>query len=156
MSTTPTIEFKRGDSFKLNLTVTDPNSDAALAAAAALVITEAAYQAALAANPQVPQDIIDTKAARDADQATYDAAIIVDITGWTITSKLRWCGKEIVELTVAIVDALAGTLTISALPAVTLLWNIREHNQDVKFVTPDGTTSSETIIIDVIRGATNG
>ncbi len=156
MTDTPKITFKRGDSFKLDITVTDPNSPAAIAAAAALVLTEADYQAALDAVPQVPQDIIDTKALRDADQATYDAAIIVDITNWTITSSLRWCGKLITNFVVTIVSAVAGTLTITALTTVSELWQIREHNMDIHFVRTAGATSSETIIIDVERGPTNG
>ena len=156
MTHTPTIFFKRGDSFKLDITVTDPNSPASIAAAAALVITEAAYQAALAADPQVPQDIIDTKAARDADQATYDAAIIVDITNWTITSSLRWCGKLITNFVVTIVDPAIGTLTITAVTTVSELWDAREHKMDIHFVRASGATSSETIIVNVERGATNG
>jgi len=156
MTDSPKILFKRGDTFKLDITITDPNSTAALAAAADLVITEAAYQAALIADPVVPQDVIDTEAARDVDQAEYDALIIVDITGWTITSKLTWCGSAITTFTVAIVSAVAGTLTISALPAATLPWKIREHQMDMLFVRPAGSTSSETIIIDVERGPTNG
>lgn len=156
MTDTPRILFKRGDSFLLDITVTDPNSTAALAAAAALVITEAAYQAALAADPVVPQDVIDTKALRDADQVTYDAAIIVDITGWTITSSLRWCGKLITNFVVAITDATNGVLNITATAAVSLLWQEREHKMDIHFVRTAGATSSETIMIDVERGPTNG
>lgn len=156
MTDTPRILFKRGDSFKLDITVTDPNSVASQAAAAALVITEAAYAAALAAVPIVQQDIDDTLIARDADQATYDAAIIVDITGWTITSSLRWCGKLITDFVITIVDASAGTFTITALTTVSELWNAREHEMDIHFVRPSGATSSETMIIDVERGPTNG
>lgn len=156
MTHDPRIAFKRGDSFSLNITITDPNSTVSLAAAAALVITEAAYQAALDADPQVPQDIIDTLAARDADQATYDAAIIVDITGWTITSSLRWCGKLITDFVVTIDDPAIGTLTITATATVTALWKEREHKMDMLFVRNGVTTSSETIMIDVERGATHG
>lgn len=156
MTDRPVIQFKRGDSFKLDITVTDPNSPASIAAAAALVITEAAYQAALDADPQVPQDIIDTLAARDADQATYDAAIIVDITNWTITSSLRWCGKLVTNFVVTIINSSVGTLTITAATTVSELWTPREHNMDIHFVTPTGATSSETMIIDVERGPTNG
>lgn len=156
MTDAPTILFKRGDSFKLDVTVTDPNSPASVAAAAALVITEAAYQAALAAIPPVQQDIDDTLILRDADQDTYDAAIIVDITGWTITSSLRWCGKLITNFVVTIVNASIGTLTITAIATVSELWNAREHKMDIHFVRPTGATSSEDIIIDVERGPTNG
>lgn len=156
MTHDPRISFKRGDSFKLELTVTDPNSAASLAAMVILVAAQEAYQAALDADPQVPQDIIDTLAAQVAAQAVYDAAIIVDITGWTITSKLTWCGKAIATFVIAITDALNGAFEITATKAVTILWKTREHEQDILFVRPEGSTSSETIIIDVERGPTNG
>lgn len=156
MTHDPRISFKRGDSFKLDLTVTDPNSEAALALMVLLVVAEEAYQAALDADPQVPQDIIDTLAAMVAAQALYDAAIIVNITGWTITSSLRWCGKLITDFVVTIIDASIGTLTITAATTVSALWTPREHKMDILFVRTTGSTSSETITINVERGATNG
>lgn len=156
MTHLPRIPFKRGDSFQLDLTITDPNSAVALAAYDLLVTAQEAYQAALDADPQVPQDIIDTLAALVLAQATYDTAIIVDITDWTITSKLTWCGKAITTFVVTIVDATIGTLTITATPAITALWNVREHQADILFVRPEGATSSENIIVDVERGSTNG
>lgn len=156
MTHSPTITFKRGDTFKLEIAVIDKNSLGALSALATLVISQAAYQAALIADPVVPQDVADTLAQQILDQAAYDLALVVDITGWTVTSKLMWCGQEIAVFTVTIVSAIDGTLTVVALPNVTILWNPREHEQDITFVTPDGTTSSENIIINVVKGATNG
>lgn len=156
MTDTPTINFKRGDTFKLEIAVVDKLSTAAVAAQTALTNAEAAYQAALIAVPFVQATVDSTLITRDAAQVTYNAAIIVDITGWTITSKLNWCGKEVSVFTVTIVSAVAGTLTVIALPIVTALWNPREHEQDITFVTPSGTTSSENIIIIVTKGATNG
>lgn len=156
MSDAPTIQFKRGDTFQLDISITDPGSVAAVAAAAVVVVSQAVYDAALVADPLVPADVAAALVQLNIDQALLDTALIVDITGWTITSKLRWCGKEIAVFTVTIVDALLGTLTIVAIPAVTQLWKIREHNQDIQFVRPEGTSSSQTIVIDVQRGATNG
>lgn len=153
---TPVIQFKRGDTFKLDIAITDPNSVAALAAAAVVVVSQAAYDAALIADPLVPADVASTLVTLNADTALYETAIIVDISGWVVTSSLRWCGKLIETLTVTVVSAVAGTLTVTALPAATLLWGLREHEQDIKFVRPEGTTSSETITVDVVRGATNG
>lgn len=170
MTHDPRISFKRGDSFKLEITITDPSTVAAVAAQvvltaqiATLAAAQVVLQAAIDAIPYVEQDEIDAQAIVDTavidlatDQATYDAAIIVDITGWTITSKLTWCGSTIATFTITIVDALIGTLTITALPEVTLLWKVREHQMDMLFVRPAGSTSSETIIVDVERGPTNG
>ncbi len=170
MTHTPTIKFKRGDSFKLDITVTDPNSAAAVAAQVVLTAAEETLAAAevilaaaIAAIPPVQQDIDDAQAIVDTavtDLATaqgiYDTAIIVDISGWTITSSLRWCGKLITNFVVTIINAAAGTLTITALTTVSELWNEREHKMDVHFVSPSGATSSETIIVDIERGPTNG
>lgn len=156
MTHDPRISFKRGDSFKLDITITDPNSDDSLAALAVLVDAQAAYQAALAADPVIPQDVIDTLAAQVAAQAAYDAEIIVDITDWVITSKLTWCGVNIATFVVTIINAAVGTLTITATPEVTILWKEREHQMDILFVRTEGSTSSETITVDVERGSTNG
>lgn len=170
MTHTPTIKFKRGDSFKLDITITDPNSPAAVAAQVVLTAQEAVLAAALVvlqtaidADPYVEQDEIDAQAIVDTaisdlatDQATYDATIIVDITGWTVTSSLRWCGKLITDFVITIVNASIGTLTITATTVVSALWDAREHQMDIHFLRASGSTSSETIIIDVDRGPTNG
>ena len=170
MTDTPTINFKRGDSFVLNIAITDPNSTASLAAQVVLTdaeetlaAAEVVLAAAIAAIPFVQQDVDDAQAIVDtaitdlaAAQAVYDATIIVSIVGWTITSKLMWCGKFISTLTVTIVSAVGGTFTIDAEEAITLLWKMRKHDMDISFLRTEGTTSSETIIINVERGATNG
>ncbi len=170
MTDTPRILFKRGDSFKLDITVTDPNSAAAIAAQVVLTAAEvtltnaqAVLATAEATIPPVQQDIDDAQAIVDTAvtdlataQATYDAAIIVDITGWTITSSLRWCGKLITNFVIAIINASIGTFEITATNIVSELWDAREHKMDIHFVRPSGSTSSETIFVDVERGATNG
>ncbi len=156
MSNSPRIVFKRGDSFKLDITVTDPNSTASLAYKVVLDAALVVLQEAIDADPYVEQDEINAQAAVDTAQSNYDTSIIVDITNWTITSSLRWCGKLISDFTITIIDASIGTLTITSLTTVTELWTPREHQMDIHFVRPSGATSSETIIIDVERGATNG
>jgi len=156
MTDTPRFSFKRGDSFRLDLTVTDPSNATALAAAVTLAAAQAALVVTQAAIPYVAQDEIDAQVVVDAAQVAYDAAIVVDITGWTITSKMAWCGKLIQSFEITITDALLGTLNIQATEFETILWNTREHELDVLFVRADGSTSCETIYVDVERGATNG
>lgn len=156
MTDTPRILFKRGDSFHLDITVTDPNSVASLAFAVVLAAAEVVLQAAIDADPYVEQDEIDAQAAVDAAQADYDASIIVDITGWTITSSLRWCGKLVTNFVVTVTDATNGILIITATTLVSELWTPREHKMDIHFLTASNATSSETMIIDVDRGPTNG
>lgn len=152
----PSIAFKRGDSFKLDITITDPNSATALAFMVVLLAAQVVLQAAIDADPYVEQDEIDAQAAVDAAQSDYDADIIVDITDWVITSKLTWCGSPISTFTVAIINASLGSLRITTTTEVTALWKIREHEMDILFVRSGDTTSSETITINVERGATHG
>lgn len=156
MTHSPKISFKRGDSFKLDLTVTDPNSEASLAFLVVLVAAQVVLQEAIDADPYVAQDEIDAQAAVDAAQSDYDASLIVDISTWTITSKLTWCGATIATFTVTIINAAIGTLKITTTPEISALWKVREHQMDILFVRSEGSTSSETIIVDVERGSTNG
>ena len=171
MTHTPTIAFKRGDNFKLDITVTDPSNDTA--EAALLVLTAAQVdltnaQALLAyLEAVIPPDqpaidaqqiVVDAAVtALAAAQATYDAAIVVDITDWVITSNLAWCGTVIEIMEVTITNASLGTFNVRAYEVATILWNIRKHSLDIVFTrAPEGSTSSETMIVDVQRGATNG
>lgn len=171
MTHTPTITFKRGDNFKLDITVTDPNNDTANAAqivlsAAIVDVTNAQalldfYEAVI---PPVQQDIDDAQAALDitiTDLATaqgiYDAAIVVDITNWVITSQLAWCGTVVEIMEITITNASLGTFNVRAYEVATILWKTRKHDLDILFTrSPEGGTSSETMIVDVVRGATNG
>lgn len=157
MTHTPTITFKRGDNFKLDITVTDPSSDAAVAAQVVLTAAERVLELALLADPFVQQDVDDAIAAVAAAQATYDGEIVIDITGWTITSQMTWCGRLVQIFEITITNASLGTFNIRAYEADTILWDIRKHELDLLFTRdPEGGTSSETMIVDVQRGATNG
>lgn len=156
MAKTPTIQFKRGDDFKLDLTVTDTNNTEAVAAAAVLVTAQETYDLAVAADPQVPQDIVHAQSAVDAAQAAYDLLIIVDITDWTITVMMAWSGTEIAVFTVTIINELLGTFMMSATAAQTALWVPRTYDADIQFVRPEGKTSSETFAIKVEKDITSG
>lgn len=171
MTHTPTITFKRGDNFKLDITVTDPSSIDAkiqkviLDLADVVVVDATALLAFITAIvPPVQQDIDDQAAilvtaiqTAATEQATYDALIIVNITTWTITSTLRWCGKLVQIMEFTLTNGAAGTFNIRAYEIDTILWEPRKHELDILFTrAPEGGTSSETIIVDVQRGATNG
>ena len=117
----PIITMKRGDSLALDMTVQDTNTDTAVAAAADVVTTKAAYDVVLAA----AGDTTATLLAWNNAITAYDAAIIVDITGWTIDCQIAWSGKLVDTLTATITSATAGEFTISALPAMTQLWKTR-------------------------------
>lgn len=152
----PTINFKRGDDFKLDLTVTDTNNTTALENKVILDAAQVTYDEAVAADPQVPQDIIDAQAALDVAQADYDASIIVDISTWTITSMVGWRGKFINEFVVILTDPTIGLFTITLGSADTVLWEPREYQMDIQFVRTEGKVSSETMIIDVEKDITSG
>ena len=155
MASKTIFKFKQGDSLNLGSTVSDTLSPAAVSTAATVVIEQTAYDALLIADP-IDQPAIDAQLiVLNNAIAAYDAAIIVDISTWTITSQVRWRGKLIANLTVNITDGVNGAFAITALPIVTQLWDPREYDCDIQFVRPSvGTTSSQTFIIDVEKDVT--
>ena len=147
-----TINFKRGDDFRLDMTIKNKNSVQALAAQADVVSAQATLDAANAAVPSVAQDITDAQTALDAAQAAYDLAIIVDITDWVITSNIRWNDKFVDALDVVIINAAVGQMRIARDDTLTTSWPKRLLDCDVKFDIPVlGKTSSKTFYID-LRG----
>ena len=73
----------------------------------------------------------------------------VDITGWTITSQVRYAKQLIADLQVTILDPLAGEFTIALPKNLTALWPIRNLKCDIQFDRPvEGRVSSQTFIID--------
>ena len=152
----PKIVVKRGDDFRLDMTVQDLNNDAARASKLLVESTYAAYQAALAADPQVPADITSTYNAYVAAETQFAIDIKVDITGWTITSQLAWVGKLVSTFQIVIIDPLEGTFSVRLGNADTALWKPREYDMDVQFLRPEGKVSSETFLVVVERDITNG
>lgn len=153
-SKTPSIPLKKGDDFKLDLTVQDKNNTTALTNYTILEAAQKALNQATEADPQVAQDVIDAQAAVVAAQAAYDLSIIVDISAWTMASQVRWCGKLIDNLVVTILDATVGTFSISMGSTGTALWEARKLDCDVEFTRPTGKVSSQTFIIDVEEDVT--
>lgn len=79
----------------------------------------------------------------------------VDITGWTITSQIRYSKKLIDDVTVTITDATAGEFTISVDKANTAIWPARKLKCDIQFDRPsEGRVSSQTFIISVSEDQT--
>ena len=149
------INFKQGDDFKLDLMVSDTNSTAALAAQVTLNAAQAAYDATVAVNPQVPADIANAQATLTAAHVAYDLAIIVDITNWIMKSQVRRSGKLMADLTVTIVDATIGKFSLSAIAAGTILWTPQAYDCDVEFTRPvSGKVSSQTFILNTERDIT--
>ena len=155
-SKSPRYIVKRGDDFRLDMTIQDHNNDTALAAKIVVDAAQEAYDLALAADPLVALDVSTTHAALVAAQTDYADAIIVDITTWTITSKMAWCGRLISTFNVVILDAPNGVFSLRLASADTSLWKPRLHEADVQFVRTEGKVSSETFEILVIKDVTNG
>jgi len=153
---TPTIKFKRGDDFKLDMAVADMNNTTAIANANAVVVAQSVYDAALAAVPQVPVDIQAANLDLAAKTATYDASIVVDITGWVVTSQISWRGKLVDNFVVAIPNPTLGLFNLTLSGVHTALWSPRIHSMDIQFVHPGGKVSSDTLLVDVERDITNG
>lgn len=156
MASKPVIKHKQGDTFSLDLTVVDRNNEQAIEAKTTLTAAELAYTATTEADPQVPADIAAALIVLQAAQAAYIESITVDITNWTISSHVAWCGKLITDLTVSITDGPAGTFSIAATRSQTELWKPRIHECDIEFnATLFGRQSSQTFNIDVQRSVTN-
>lgn len=137
------LKTKRGDDFKLEMTVTDKKNAAAVAAKTAL-------DAALAAVPQVPADIATAT-------TTYNDAIRVDITNWDIKCELRCNGRLLMALDVVITDAAEGIFTMAATALETAKWSPDTYKADVQFVRPGfGTVSSNTFSVEVEEDVTYG
>ena len=155
MAKVPTYNFKAGDDFVLPITVTNKTSAEAVAAELVVIQAQADYDEAIAANPQVPLDISDAETALGVAKDAYALAIIVDITDWTMTSSIKWCGRLISELVVTKTDAAIGKFEVTAAYTVTELWKPRLCEADIQFIVDGIRTSSSTFHINVVRDVTN-
>lgn len=149
------LKFKQGDDFKLDFTLTDTNNSGAVTAAAAvqakrdeiIELEDAAIPdlAAIAVANGELLTLIDA----------YEAAILMDITGWGIASQLRWCGELIDTFSIDETTLNIGKFAIIATSAQTSLWVPRKYDMDIQFTRVTGKISSETFILDVEKDVTN-
>jgi len=137
-----TVTTKQGDDFSINLYVTNVETSGAIQAANDLATTMAAD----------PVSTVDVQNALD----TYNAAILVDITNWTIESEMRWCGTLTQAFTVTKPGSPLNLFTLSALSADTQGWSPRSYDCDVEFTVPgEGVRSTNTFKIVVQEDVTN-
>ena len=79
----------------------------------------------------------------------------VDITGWTITSQIRYSRQLIDTLDVVITNGPGGAFQISKGYASTIMWPTRDLRCDIQFDRPvDGRISSQTFIVRVAEDQT--
>lgn len=149
------LKFKQGDDFKLDFTLTDTNHTTAIDAKAAF---DAATKNLVDLKLQNPQDPIAIAAAEETVTTTslaYEAAIVMDITGWGIASQLRWCGKLIDSFDVDLTYQTIGKFAILRSSEFTSLWTPRKYDMDIQFTRLTGKISSETFILEVEKDVTN-
>jgi hypothetical protein len=155
MSKTQILKFKQGDDFKLDFTLTDTNNSGAVTAQAAV---EAKREEIIDMEDQVNPDLA-AIAVANGELITlvdaYEAAIQMDITGWSIASQLRWCGELIETFTIDETTLDIGKFAIIATAAQTALWIPRNYDMDIQFTRLTGKISSETFILDVEKDVTN-
>lgn len=148
------INFKQGDDFKLDFTLTDTNNSTAIAA---LEDQETAAQAVAdleAVDPQDPVAIAAANVVLTDAIAAYEAAIVLPINGWGITSQIRWCGEFIAEFDVDLSLASIGKFALTKAAIDTATWIPRKYDMDIQFSRVTGKVSSETFILHVEKDVT--
>jgi len=81
--------------------------------------------------------------------------IAVDITGWTISSQVRYSKKLIDDAVITITNPVLGKFSISVAKEKTALWPARRLKCDIQFDRPiEGRVSSQTFIISVSEDQT--
>lgn len=149
-----TLSFKRGDTFTLDLTVTDEYSEEALALAEELEKLQLDYNTLVEENAS-QAEIDAAQLLVESKQNEYDAEIIVDITNWTITASIKAGGRKVDDLVVSFVDSASGSFNLFKDFSSTELWKTREHKVDIQFDRPSvGRVSSQTFYIDVEEDVT--
>ncbi len=79
----------------------------------------------------------------------------IDISTWTIKSQVNYSRKKISDLTVNIVDAVAGKFEITCPNTETENWPARDLKCDIQFDRgTEGRISSETFIVRVTEDQT--
>lgn len=158
MAQTKTVRmpFKRGDDFIVDFTLTDTNHTTAISLKATLTAEQTALEVLEAADPLDPAAVAAQAAVVQAADDAYEAVIIMDISGWEITSQIRLRDKLINDLTVDMANAVIGKFALKMGNTLTQLWKPYEHLVDIQFSRVAGKISSETFIVDVVKDVTYG
>lgn len=159
------IEFKRGDTFSVSMSVLTGTGEEVLRTRAELEraqnrirryreATETGEEAGDSA--ELSDDARELLGAyREALEAHREASVR-SIDGWTLRSQLRRFRKKVADLDVTITDPVRGEFTLSKSAGETALWPVRDLFCDVEFLKPDGTVvSSDTFMVRVVLDITN-
>lgn len=146
--------FKRGDDFKLDFTLKDTNTAEAIAAKDLWVEELATLIELQQADPLDAAAVTAQQAVVDAAEAAYEAEILMDITGWVITSQIRLNDTLVADLVIDDSNYNIGKFALTLDKSLTQNWKIAEHDVDVSFERASGTTSSDSFIVDVQKDVT--
>lgn len=113
---TPSMRLVAGDTFYAEAEFNTANEPDNILLAEAIVEAQEDYEEALAADPQVPADVSSTLLAVQTAQAAYDAAVVVDITGWTFEVEVTRRGRHVAYLIASAIDPTNGKISMT-LPA---------------------------------------
>lgn len=149
-----TISVKRGDTFRLELTITDTNNAEALENDRLLGITKTNYENAILSGIQ--EDIDAEFLNLNAAQAAYDLSTVVDISDWTITSEMKLSSLLVAQFTIEFVSPTLGVFSIYSDNTTTAGWEPRTYEVDIQFSRPGlGVTSSQTFYVSVLKDITD-
>lgn len=150
------IDFKRGDDFKLDFTLKNTNTTEAIAAKATWD-AELETLADLQSADPIDQTAIDAQQlVVTSAEAAYEAEILMDITGWVITSQIRRQNELVDDFTIDETNFDIGKFALIMDKADTALWRVTEHEVDIQFARTSGTTSSRTFKVNVMKDVTYG
>lgn len=87
--------------------------------------------------------------------AKTDEGTVQDLTGYAVTSQVRSAqGALVADLDVAIVDAVAGSLTLGATAAATAAWPLGKLVADLRLEVGGDVLHTETLELVVIEAVT--
>lgn len=148
--------FKRGDDFKLDFTLSDTNHTTAIDLKADLDTQNEILQQLKAADPVDSAAVAAQDAIVIAADAAYEAAIVMDLTGWVITSQIRLHNELVNDFVIDESNLDIGKFAVTLPAAQTALWKPGKHEVDIQFSRVAGIISSKTFIVDVEKDITHG
>lgn len=150
-----TVRAKRGDDFRLNMSVKDRKSEEALTAYNTYKEAYEIGQNVINADPPDAGDIAAQAAIVANLKAAYELICIVNITGWIITAAVGWAGKTIFQIPINVLDAPNGNFDVYMPSAQSGTLKPREYDVEVQFTRADGKIISSENFKLILEGDYN-
>lgn len=145
-----TVRIKRGDDFRLQMSVKNRRSDDALIAYQTYQDSYEAWRAAVNADLVVEMDVQNTHDIMESALNTYETICEVDITGWEIEGAIAWNTRHVADMVCEFEDTSRGIFTISISKDETNLLKPREYRGEIQFTRPSGSDVEVTTTQDFI------